>query len=141
MPEVHHNKFNVEFSKFDKNDINLHISNEYSAWIHYRHGLSFYNPIADVHQGINKYHAYDALVPLHFTVKMHFEDKKLQVNWEKSENPVRNIIGFRAHVTQFVFARDSDDYDKKVLSEFLPEGDNFQTVGHNKEFRHDVSST
>ncbi|KAJ3656817.1 hypothetical protein Zmor_015863 [Zophobas morio] len=136
MPEVHYNNLSVT-KQIEGDSIHFRIENKYGTWIHYRHGLSFYNPIADVRQGINKYHAYDALFPLHFNLSLNSKLQNLEVHWRKHDDPQMNIAGIRTHATQLVFVRDSDDYEKKVLREFVPEGEEFQSVGHGKEFRHD----
>jgi hypothetical protein len=134
MPVVHHNNISVTKETVNK-VVHLHVDNRYVNWIHYRHGLSFYNPFVDVWQGINRYHSYDAVWPLHFEITLNTQQQSLQLSWKKDSNPAHNVAGFRSHVKQMVFIK--DDYNRNILMQSCPQCKDFQIVSHGEKFRND----
>lgn len=136
MPVVHKNKISVTKETVNK-VMNIHVDNRYINWIHYRHGLSFYNPIVDIWQGINRFHSYDAVWPLHFDIILNMQQQSLQLSWKKHNNVQLDVAGLRSHVKQMVFIK--DDHHRNVLSQSSPQCQDFVIVSHGKQFRHDVS--
>ncbi|EFA03647.1 hypothetical protein TcasGA2_TC013741 [Tribolium castaneum] len=134
MPVVHKNNISVT-KETAKKVINIHVDNRYVNWIHYRHGLSFYNPIVDVWQGINRFHSYDAVWPLHFDISINTQQQSLQLSWKRHNNAQLDVAGLRSHVKQMVFIK--DDHHRNVLGQSSPQCKEFVIVGHGKQFRHD----
>lgn len=136
IPEVNNHK--LVMSKETTNKlVNVHLEYKYTEWVHYRHGFVFYNPIVDVWQGINRYHAYDMVMPINIDITYNMQQQVLQISWKKNSDPLMSKSGLRAHVKQMVFVK--DDYNRNLLKQSSPDSEEFVKVGYGKQFRHDVS--
>lgn len=135
MPVV--NKGDISVSKEVVNNVlNIHVDNKYVQWAHYRHGLVFYNPIVDVYQGINRFHAYDAVLPMHLEFSLNAQQKSLQVSWRKHKDPKDDLQGMRSHVMQMTYVQ--DDNQKNLLEQFTPKTPNYDIVTLGHKYDHDV---
>ena len=110
----------------------------YVNWIHFHHGLRFYNSLGDIWQGVGRYHCYDETWP--FSFKWFWNSVgSVGVSWEKNGFFEKNTSGVRSHVKQMVFAKSENQHD--ILKQSSPHSKTFHVVSDGKRFRHDVSTT
>ncbi|XP_017777145.1 PREDICTED: vitellogenin-5 [Nicrophorus vespilloides] len=120
--------FDFEITKENANKlIAFHVESTMKVWTYSRRGLSFYNPIADVWQGVNKYYALDVAFPTRFDLVFNPQQRSLKLSWKRFDKAEDNIIGLKSHVQSIVFVK--DDFETKLLQKCSPKNQNFEVVG------------
>lgn len=114
-----------------------HVDVNVKLWSHSRYGLSFYNPVTDVWQGVNRYRSFDASFPLYFDVMYHMNPFTVKVTFKRHGDKQKDTFGYRNHVTTMTFVK--DDFKHGILEKSIPSAKRFEVVTKGDQYRHDVS--
>lgn len=113
------------------NGISLHIDNHYQTWSHKRLGVSFYNPILDVYQGILRLHAYDSIVPIYADLSVNSVQKSAKLSVKLHDNePEKDVLGLRNHISSVVYV------DDELHKEGVEDKSSYVVVDHHSDDEH-----
>ncbi|KAF2880059.1 hypothetical protein ILUMI_26128 [Ignelater luminosus] len=132
--EHHHVDMKKEVAN---NLITMHFDNWYHYASHARCGLSFYNPVADVWQGVNRYHTYDVVFPLYADVTVNTQQHSVKISMKRHQDEHKDAMGIRSHVTSMVFIKDDLHHD--ILKKCCSKCDDFAIVTKGDEYRHNYT--
>lgn len=137
MPVVHYREIN--FVKNVVNQIeNSQLEMRDTIWGNSRYGLSMYNPILDVWQGVARYRTFDLVLPLNLDLSFNKAQQTLKIVFKRQPagKEINDYIGFRSHVTTMVFVK--DDLRHNVLAKSCPKAQEFAIVSKGDAFRREV---
>lgn len=117
--------------------INWRIDWRFKRWAHARYGLSLYNPIVDLWQGVNRYHSFDINIPMLLDIAVNTQQQKMKITWKRQDDVDKDIIGLRTHVATMVFMKEYSD--KNLLKQSSSDCQPFEFVSRGEDFRHRVS--
>lgn len=137
MPMLHQVERNLVTS-FVNNIYNLKIDNRYKIWAHSYTGVSFYNPIADVYQGIGKYRSVDIAYPLRLEMSFNVPQQTLKITWLRNQKQ-NETTGMRVHTTSMVYVK--DDLHNGALKQSSPKSESFVVVSRGPEYRKEAPVT
>lgn len=134
MPDINQYEMNVTKEGADK-IINWYIDNQWKKSVNTVYGMVFYNPVADVWQGIERYHTFDSSLPMHMDVSVNTQQQKMKLTWKRHTDMHKNVIGLRSHVESMVFIN-TYSHTKGKTSLHSP---SFKKVSFGDDYRHNVS--
>lgn len=137
MPVVQYSEVNFVKSVVNHID-NVHLETRETLWANSRYGLSMYNPIVDVWQGVGRYRTFDVVLPLNIDFSFNQPQQTLKIAFKRhpAGKETKDYIGFRSHVTTLVFVKDDLHHD--VLAKSCPKAQEFVIVSKGDAFRHEV---
>lgn len=73
------------------------------AWSHAVNGMSVYNPLAAMVQGVRRIYAFDVNVPLNYVLRVDYEENKVSAKSSKRDDELYDVLGIKTHVSSQVY--------------------------------------